>query len=286
MLKKLNQDADGIKQGLAVFLEQKRAYFPRLYFISNEELIDVFGRSDEVITDLINNKPLAFLTNLFEGIDIVKVDKGSRKIHALCAKSGEEVPLVENVATSGISPEIWLKNLEAVMVASLRHEIFFSYLEMDEDMPEVPETLRDYNKFMATKSSHERKVKGSSLRRWLKAWPSQCTYLAQQIWFTKKVVSICESAVDRKIKVAKDRKIKAMRMDSDDEMSDNSDEYASVQLSEDENVNPTQKQAILEAQQKIAEANSDEEEEEEDGDEDGVDKTASNFNKTGGSGFQ
>ena len=74
-------------------------------------------------------------------------------------------------------------------------------------------------------------------------------------------------------------------MDSDDEMSDNSDEYASVQLSEDENVNPTQKQAILEEQQKIAEANSDEEEEEEDGEEEG-DKTASNFNKTGGSGFQ
>lgn len=114
------------------------------------------------------------------------------------------------------------------MIVTLKHEIFFSYLEMDEDQPKVPETQRDFNKFMATKLSHERKVRGSALRRWLKAWPSQCTYLAQQIWFTKKLVSIFASAVDRKVKVAKDRKLKALRMDSDDEMSDNSDEYASV----------------------------------------------------------
>ena len=177
----------------------------------------------------------------------MKVHPGTRKIYALCSKTGEEVPLTEHVPTN-VSPEHWLKHLEAVMHSSLRHEIFLTYLEMDEDQPKVPETQRDYNKFMATKVSHERKVKGSALRKWLKSRPSQCTYLAQQIWFTKKVVSICESAVARKAKVAKDRKLKAMRLDSDEEMSDNSDEYASVQLSEDEGVNPTQKQAIMEAQ--------------------------------------
>ena len=61
------------------------------------------------------------------------------------------------------------------------------------------------------------------------------------------MVSIFASAVDRKIKVHKDRKMKMLRMDSDDELTDNSDEYASVQMSDDENINPTQKQAILEA---------------------------------------
>lgn len=111
-LKKLNQDADGIKLGLAVFLEQKRAYFPRLYFISNEELIDVFGRCDNVITDLIDGKPQAFLTNLFEGIDILKVNAGTRKIYSMVSKSGEEVPLTSQVNTNGVSPEIWLRNLE------------------------------------------------------------------------------------------------------------------------------------------------------------------------------
>ncbi len=69
-------------------------------------------------------------------------------------------------------------------------------------------------------------------------------------------MSIFESAADRKIKVAKDKKLKLLRMDSDDELSDNSDEYASVNLSDDENANPTTKMAILEAQQKIVDAGS------------------------------
>ena len=195
-----------------------------------------------MVSDLIAGKPLAFLTNLFEGMDIVKVNAGTRKIYAMCSKSGEEVPLTGQVATAAVSPEVWLKNLEAVMIDSLRHQVFYTYLEMDQDAPKVPETQRDFNKFMATKLSHERKVRSSTLRRWLKVWPSQCTYLAQQIWFSKKLLAIFESAVERKVKVAKDRKLKAMRMDSDDEMSDESDEYASVALSDDEGANPTQRQ--------------------------------------------
>lgn len=154
------------------------------------------------------------------------------------------------------------------MILTLKHEIFYSYLEMDQDVPKVPETIRDFNKFMATRASHERKVRGSYLRRWLKDWPSQCSYLAQQIWFTKKIKSIFDSAIDRKIKVEKDRKKKRAQESDDDEETD-PDEYASVNLSEDEGVNQTQKQNIHEAQIKIAEA--DEEEEENDGEEDDED---------------
>lgn len=248
-LKKLNQDADNIKQGLQIFLEAKRAYFPRLYFISNEELIDIFGRADDVVTCLIEGKPQAFLQNLFEGIKIIKVNPGTRKIYSMCSRSGEEVPLTEEVPTGGISAEIWLKDLERVMILTLRYQIFYTYLEMDMDLPVVPETQRDFQKFMNTKVSHERKVKGSSLRVWLKEWPSQCTYLSQQIWFTKKLQSIFSSAIDRKIQVAKDKKLKLLRLDSDDDWSEDSDEYASVQLSDDEGMNPMQKQSMLEQQQ-------------------------------------
>ena len=143
-LKKLNQDADNIKQGLQIFLEAKRAYFPRLYFISNEELIDIFGRADDVVTCLIEGKPQAFLQNLFEGIKIIKVNPGTRKIYSMCSRSGEEVPLTEEVPTGGISAEIWLKDLERVMILTLRYQIFYTYLEMDMDLPVVPETQRDF----------------------------------------------------------------------------------------------------------------------------------------------
>lgn len=104
-----------------------------------------------MITDLINGKPLAFLTNLFEGVEIVKVNPGSRKIYAMCSKSGEEVPMIKEVATQGVSPEVWLKNFEGAMIKSLREQIFMTYYEMDKDVTKVPETHRDFYKFMATK---------------------------------------------------------------------------------------------------------------------------------------
>ena len=223
------------------FLEKKRVAFPRLYFISNEELIDVFGRCDDVITDLINGKPLAFLTNLFEGIEIVKVNSTNRKIVAMCSKSGEEVPLIKPVPTQGVSPEVWLKQLKSVMISSLRDQIFLTYYEMDQDVVKVPETHRDFYKFMATKQSHERKVRGSYLRKWLREWPSQCTYLAQQIWFTRKMVSIFDSATERKVKCIKDRKRLMDRMDSDESLDEDSDEYASIHFSDDDQAQQIQR---------------------------------------------
>ena len=53
ILKKMNQDSDTVRAGLSVFMDQKRDAFPRLFFISNEELIDLFGRADQVIEQLI-----------------------------------------------------------------------------------------------------------------------------------------------------------------------------------------------------------------------------------------
>jgi hypothetical protein len=45
----MNSDSDTIRAGLNVFLEQKRDSFPRLFFISNEELIELFGKADKII---------------------------------------------------------------------------------------------------------------------------------------------------------------------------------------------------------------------------------------------
>ena len=71
-------------------------------------------------------------------------------------------------------------------------------------------------------------------------------------------------------------------MDSDDEMSDNSDEYASVHFSDDELANPTQQKAQVE-QKNIEEAGSGEEDEHEGSEDDENGVTTSNFNKTSGS---
>ena len=53
MIKKLNSDSESVRSGLSAFLEKKREYFPRLFFISNEELIDIFSRADDIIEKII-----------------------------------------------------------------------------------------------------------------------------------------------------------------------------------------------------------------------------------------
>jgi len=41
---------DEVIKGLQKFLESKRDAFPRLYFLSNEELIEIYGKSSEGVS--------------------------------------------------------------------------------------------------------------------------------------------------------------------------------------------------------------------------------------------
>lgn len=68
-LQKSNQDCEFIRQGLQRFLEVKRDFFPRMFFLSNEEMIEIFGKGDQLIESLIKEQTSAFVTHLFEGID-------------------------------------------------------------------------------------------------------------------------------------------------------------------------------------------------------------------------
>jgi hypothetical protein len=51
-LGKANADSETARTAMGEFLLGKRDTFPRLYFLSNEELIDIYGRADDLI-DLI-----------------------------------------------------------------------------------------------------------------------------------------------------------------------------------------------------------------------------------------
>lgn len=44
-LNAMNQDLTNIQKSLEVYLETKRQIFPRFYFLSNEDLFDIFGQS-------------------------------------------------------------------------------------------------------------------------------------------------------------------------------------------------------------------------------------------------
>ena len=70
VLVKNNQDCEVIRAGLMDFLEKKRGKFPRLFFLSNEELVDIFGKGTLLVESVLEGESsTAFITNLFEGVD-------------------------------------------------------------------------------------------------------------------------------------------------------------------------------------------------------------------------
>ena len=56
VLVKGNQDCEVIRKSLAGFLEKKRGKFPRLFFLSNEELIDIFGKGSSLVASMVGGE--------------------------------------------------------------------------------------------------------------------------------------------------------------------------------------------------------------------------------------
>jgi hypothetical protein len=88
-LSKANGDSDNARSALGDFLLSKRDTFPRLYFLSNEELIDIYGRADDLIDMLMAGQSLTFLQHLVEGVDQLEIDEITRKITGIWSSQGE-----------------------------------------------------------------------------------------------------------------------------------------------------------------------------------------------------
>lgn len=69
---KLNQmvdNLDGILRALEKYLETKRQLFPRFYFISNDDLLEILGNSKK--PQLIQ----VHLKKLFDNVNKIRIDK-------------------------------------------------------------------------------------------------------------------------------------------------------------------------------------------------------------------
>jgi dynein heavy chain len=61
VLVKGNADCEIIRKSLVSFLEKKRGKFPRLFFLSNEELIDIFGKGSNLVQHMVDSDNHAFV---------------------------------------------------------------------------------------------------------------------------------------------------------------------------------------------------------------------------------
>jgi dynein heavy chain len=96
-------------------LETKRQYFPRFYFLSNEELLEILGESKKPL------KVQKHLKKCFEGINEL-IFSEKTEILGMISKEDEQVPFNQNIYPYEYKGNVeqWLLEVENEMKSAMR----------------------------------------------------------------------------------------------------------------------------------------------------------------------
>ncbi|KAJ3105519.1 Dynein heavy chain 6, axonemal [Phlyctochytrium planicorne] len=123
-----NSLLDQIQKCLEDYLESKRLLFPRFYFLSNEELLEILSQT---------RNPHAVQPHLSKCFDAIKSlefsssDPKSIDIIAMLSPEGERVPFTKTIKARG-NVEAWLGSVEEAMVTVLRRLLKSALAEYDD----------------------------------------------------------------------------------------------------------------------------------------------------------
>lgn len=118
-----------IQKCLEDYLESKRLLFPRFYFLSNDELLEILSQT---------KNPQAVQPHLSKCFDAIKSiefasnDAKSIDITGMNSPEGEKVLFLKNIKARG-NVEAWLGNVEEAMVAVLRRLIKVALSDFEEE---------------------------------------------------------------------------------------------------------------------------------------------------------
>ena len=148
-----NRQLDIVEKGLNDFLDTKKMAFPRFFFLSNDELLEILSEGK----DPLRVQP--FMKKCFEAVQ--KVEFTERvTMKTIVSVEGESVPLCKEIdpAETG-AVEKWMLEFEDVMKASL--------------LQVTRESVVSYT----TKPREE----------WILDWPGQVVIAGSQVHWTKEV---------------------------------------------------------------------------------------------------
>lgn len=157
-----------INNGVNEYIEKKRLYFPRFFFLSNNEILSILAETENPI------KVQPHLKKCFEGICMLNIDEGLN-IWGMYSEENEYIQFCNMISTKDAkgSVEKWLLQVEKQMLCTIRDKIEKSH--------------EDYNK--------------KSKKDWISTWGGMIVLCVSQIYWTAEVHSLLKT---NEIKILKD----------------------------------------------------------------------------------
>eukprot|EP00873_Tetraselmis_striata_P045243 jgi/Tetstr1/465507/TSEL_010176.t1 len=131
IFQKANDTLEKVQKNLEDYLETKRTAFPRFYFLSNDELLEILAQTKNV------QAVQPHMGKCFDGIRQLDFgdDPRSIDIFAMVSGEGEVVSLGKNLKARG-NVEGWLTSVESSMIASLKKQAKKGYYDYPESVRE------------------------------------------------------------------------------------------------------------------------------------------------------